>query len=90
MCQERFQAISYYLATSQPPKIDVRFSDLKTWSGSVQNPRQWRVWTSSVTRDFWKNEMRMAYVSHAVIQVLTQIGVFVLKNAWQNRVFVVS
>ena len=34
---------SYYPVASQPPKIDVRFSALKTWSGSGQNPRQWRV-----------------------------------------------
>ena len=84
------QLFSYYPAASQPTKNDVRFSNLKTWSGSGQNPQQWRARTGSVTRDFWLNEMRMTCVSHAAIQVLTQIGVFVLKNAWQNRVSVVS
>ena len=30
----------YYPAASQPLKIDVRFSNAKTWSGSGHNPRQ--------------------------------------------------
>ena len=40
MCQELFQAISYYPVASQPLKNDVWVSTQKMWSDSGQKPRQ--------------------------------------------------
>ncbi|MER2148167.1 MAG: hypothetical protein ABS987_03330 [Ruminococcus sp.] len=73
--------MNLYPAASQPLKKDVRFSALKTWSGSGQRPRNSRAQISFHARDIPDNEMQLTCVSNGENTVFIQIGVFVLKNA---------